>query len=74
MFLFAAMRPPILRLAVAVVFVAPAAMAGYALVHGVTHDVVQSEISRQIFCVIGGAFVGASALMRLSAPLDTKSS
>lgn len=71
-FLFASLRPPILRLVVALIFAAPAAMAGYALVYGVTHEAVPSEIWRQIFCIIGAMFVGVSALMRLSAPLDTK--
>ena len=49
----------------ALVFAAPAAVAGYALVHGVTKDAVPSEIWRQVFCIIGGAFVGTSALLRL---------
>ena len=66
--LFATLRPPILRLIVALAFAAPAAMAGYMLVHGVTRDAVASEIWRQIFCLIGGAFVGVSALMLLAAP------
>ena len=47
---------------------APAAVAGYALVHGVTKESVPSEIWRQIFCIIGGGFVGISALLRLAAP------
>ncbi len=68
-FLFASLRPPILRLVVALVFAAPAAMAGYMLVHGITRETVPSEIWRQVFCVIGGGFVGISALMRLAAPL-----
>ncbi len=66
-FLFDALRPPILRLVVALVFAAPAAVAGYALIHGVTKETVPSEIWRQIFCIIGGAFVGVSALLRLTA-------
>lgn len=70
--LFATLRPPILRIIVALVFAAPAAIAGYMLVHGVTHESVPSEIWRQIFCVIGGALVGASALTRLAAPLDAR--
>ena len=64
--LFDTLRSPILRLIVALVFAAPAAVAGSALVHGVTKEAVPSEIWRQIFCVIGGAFVFASALMRLA--------
>lgn len=70
-FLFAALRPPILLLIVALVFAAPA-VAGYALVHGITREAVPSEIWRQIFCIVGGGFVGVSALMRLAAPLDAR--
>jgi hypothetical protein len=64
--LFATLRSPILRLIVALVFAAPAAIAGYALVHGVTFEVIPSAIWRQISCCIGGALVGVSALMRLA--------
>ncbi len=67
--LFGTLRPPILRLIVALIFAAPAAVAGYALVHGVTKESVPSEIWRQIFCIVGGGFVGVSALLRLAAPL-----
>ena len=65
-FLFATLRAPILRLAVAVVFAAPAAVAGYALVHGVTREAVPSEVWQQIFCIAGGIFVSSSALARLA--------
>src|SRR5713226_8356890 len=64
--LFAKLRSPILRLIVALVFAAPAAIAGYALVHGVTYEAIPSAIWRQIFCIISGALVGVSALMRLA--------
>lgn len=67
-YLFATLRPPTLRLAVAVVFAAPAAVAGYALVHGVTREAVPSEVWRQVFCITGGVFVGCSALARLADP------
>lgn len=66
-FVFEALRSPVLRLIVALIFAAPAAMAGYALVHGVTREAVPSEIWRQIFCVIGGGFVGVPALVRMIA-------
>lgn len=65
-FLFDTLRPPILRLIVALVFATPAAVAGYALIHGITKESVPSEIWRQIFCIIGGSFVFVSALMRLA--------
>ncbi len=65
--LFMAMRTPILRLAVALVFAAPAAVAGYALVHGITRDAVPSDIWRATFSLIGGGVTGLSALVRLVA-------
>lgn len=71
--LFDTLRPPILRLIVVLVFAAPAAVAGYALVHGVTKESVPSEIWRQIFCIVGGGFVGFAALLRLAVPQSTKS-
>lgn len=64
-FAFTSLRSPVPRLIVALVFAAPAAVAGYALVNGVTGDAVLSEGWRQIFCAIGGAVVGVSALVRL---------
>lgn len=65
--LFETIRTPVIRLIVALVFAAPAAVAGYALVYGITKEAVPSEVWRQIFCIIGGGFVGVSALMRLAA-------
>lgn len=64
--LFMVVRMPILRFAVALIFAAPAAVAGFALVHGITHDAVPSEIWRVIFCLIGGSVTGLSALMRIA--------
>lgn len=64
-FAFTSLRSPVPRLIVALVFAAPAAVAGYALVNGVTGDAVPSDGWRQIFCAIGGAVVGVSALVRL---------
>lgn len=64
--LFDTLRSPILRLIVALIFAAPAAVAGYALTSGITREAVPSEIWRQIFCIIGGGFVGVAALMRLA--------
>ena len=58
----------VMLMSVALVFAAPAAIAGYALVYGVTHEAIPSAIWRQIFCFIGGALVGVSALMRTREP------
>jgi len=63
---------PILRLAVALIFAIPAAIAGYALVHGITREAVPSETWRQIFCAIGGLVVGVSALTRLAGPATAR--
>ncbi len=65
-FAFASVRSPVLRRIVALVFATPAAVAGYALVHGVTGEAVPSDVWRQIFCILGGGFVGMSALLRLA--------
>lgn len=70
--LFDTLRQPVLRLIVALIFAAPASIAGYALVQGVTHEAVPSEVWRQIFCIMGGGFVGVSALIRLAAPLEAQ--
>ncbi|WP_142847998.1 hypothetical protein [Telmatospirillum sp. J64-1] len=65
--LFETIRTPVIRLIVALVFAAPAAVAGYALIYGITKEAVPSEIWRQIFCIVGGGVVGVSALTRLAA-------
>ena len=63
--LFETIRSPVIRLIVALIFAAPAAVAGYALVHGITKEAVPSDFWRQIFCIAGGGFVGFFALSRL---------
>jgi hypothetical protein len=72
-FLFAVLRAPILRITLAFIFAGPAAVAGYALVHGVTGEAVPSPVWRQIFCLAGGLFVGVAAAMRLAASADSQS-
>ncbi|MET3645409.1 hypothetical protein [Phyllobacterium ifriqiyense] len=64
--LFATLRSPFLRFAVAVIFATPAVIAGYALVYGVSREAVPSEIWRQAFSIAGGACAGLSALARLA--------
>lgn len=64
---FETIRSPALRLIVALIFAAPAAVAGYALVYGVIKEAVPSDIWRQIFCIVGGGVVGIAAWMRLAA-------
>lgn len=66
-FLLGIVRSPVLQIAVALVYTAPAVVAGYALVYGITREYVPSDIWRQLFCIAGGLFVGVSALLRLMA-------
>lgn len=66
--LFVTLRPPILRIAVALIFAVPAAIAGHAIVHGVTIEAVPSPIWREVFAIIGGTVTGFSALARLVNP------
>lgn len=66
--LFEKLRSPVSRFIVALLFAGPAAVAGYALIYGITEKLVPSPIWRQIFCIAGGAFVGLAALARLAAP------
>ncbi|MGE3917637.1 MAG: hypothetical protein AB7F78_18240 [Hyphomicrobiaceae bacterium] len=70
--LFATLRAPILRIAVALIFAAPAAVAGYALVHGVTDGAVPSPVWRQVLCLSGSGFVGLSAFLRLAASTSSR--
>jgi hypothetical protein len=65
-YLYATLRSPELRFAITLIFAVPAAIAGFAMVHGIAREAVPSEVWRKIFSLIGGAFVGASALARLS--------
>lgn len=66
--LFAILRSPFLRFAVAVIFATPAAIAGYALVYGVSREAVPSEIWRQVLSIGGGTCVALSAFARLADP------
>lgn len=63
--LFERIRSPVIRLIVALIFAAPAAVAGYALVYGITKEAVPSDIRRQVFCIAGSGFIGLLALARL---------
>jgi hypothetical protein len=58
-YFYATLRSPGWRLALALIFAVPAAIAGFA------REAVLSEVWRKIFSLIGGAFVGLSALERL---------
>lgn len=70
-FLFGAVRSTIVRLALALAFAAPAAIAGYHAVLGLSAIGVQSEAWRQVFAVVGAAIVGFTAAARLTLFADT---
>lgn len=55
----------VFRLFVALVFAAPAAVAGYALVHGIARETVESEVWRVVLCLIGGGLTGIAAFIRI---------
>ena len=65
--LFASVRSLALRALIALLFAAPAAVAGYHAVLGLSALLVPSEAWRHVFAAIGGLVVGASAAVQLAA-------
>lgn len=65
--LLAFARPLWLRLAIAMVFVAPAAFAGYHATHGIVKHTMPSDTWQIVFSVIGAIAVGVTAFMRVVA-------
>lgn len=61
------LRSSIARLVVAIVYAVPAAVAGYALLHGVIGSAPLSEPLKTFFCVASGISVAVAAVLRLSA-------
>jgi hypothetical protein len=70
--IFVSVKLPIARVIIGLMFALPAAGAGYALVSGISASAVPSEIWRQIFCIMGGVFVGAAAFTRLAVPAQAR--
>ena len=66
-FLLAFVRPLWLRLAIAIAFVAPAALAGYHATHGIVQHTMPSHTWQIIFSIIGAIAVGVTAFVRVSA-------
>ncbi|MDC9813923.1 hypothetical protein [Rhizobium binxianense] len=56
------------RLLLALAYAAPAAIAGYGLMHGVTGAVPLAEPVRQAFCLASSALVAITAMLRLTDP------
>lgn len=65
--LFATVRSPLLRGIIALLFAAPAAVAGYHAVHGVAGIGDTAEIWRQTFGMVAAAIIGFVAWSRVSA-------
>lgn len=68
---FISVKSPSVRI-IGLIFALPAAGAGYALMSGISASAVPSEVWRQIFCIIGGVFVGAAAFRRLAVPAQAR--
>ncbi len=64
--LFANARNPLARVAVAMLFVAPAAIAGYYATHGIVRHTAPSEAWQLAFCIIGAIAVGSTAFVRVT--------
>lgn len=60
-------KNPALRLIALAIFAVPAAIAGYALVHGVTKNVIDSAIVLNLLGGTGGLFIGIAAMVNLNA-------
>jgi hypothetical protein len=65
--IFSLVRRPILRIAVAVMFAVPAALAGYYATFGLSSLTITSDPWRQVFAVIGAVVIGVTAWARLAA-------
>jgi len=68
---FSFVRTPILRIAVALIFAVPAALAGYYATFGLSGLTMTSDLWRQVFAVIGAVAIGATAWTRLAASRTT---
>lgn len=63
-FVFA--RPLWIRLIIALLFAAPAAVAGYAATHGIAKHLMPSEGWQMAFSIVGAFAVGVTALFRMA--------
>ena len=63
-------RNPLLRLFALGVFVAPAAVAGYALAHGLAKHALDSELALNLLCGTCGLIVAVAAMINLNALVE----
>jgi hypothetical protein len=66
--LFDAIRSPALRLAIAVLFVIPAGVAGYQLINGIAGMVIGKGLALTLLSMVGGGFVASAAWRQLVSP------
>ena len=59
-------KNPALRLGALALFATPTAIAGYALVHGATKNMIDSAIALNLLCGASGLIVGIAALVNLN--------
>lgn len=59
-------KSPVLRLIALAVFAVPAVIAGYALVHGITKNAIDSTIALNLFGCVGGLVIGIAAIVNLN--------
>lgn len=59
-------RPMWVKLAVALIFVAPAVIAGFHAVHGIVKHTMPSEAWQVVFSIIGAIAVGITAFLRVA--------
>lgn len=60
-------KNPAWRLLALAIFAVPATIAGYALVHGVTKNFVDSTIALNLLGGLGGLVIGVAAMLNLNA-------
>ena len=70
-FLLIVVQPLWARMLIALVFVAPAAIAGYHATHGIVKHAMPSETWQIVFSTIGAVAVGITAFMRVAAMAAT---
>ena len=66
-FLLIVVQPLWARMLIALIFVAPAAIAGYHATHGIVKHTMPSEAWQIVFSIVGAVAVGATAFMRVAA-------
>jgi hypothetical protein len=65
-FLILFARPMWVKLAVALAFVAPAAIAGFHATHGIVKHLMPAETWQTVFSVVGAVAVGITAFVRVT--------